>query len=241
MKLIPRRIRHYTHIKEHNWLNHILIIDFLKEAARTLSGGVLADIGCGIKPYETIFSPYTTKHIGIDRQDSPHGGDAVDIIGDAYATNLEDNSCDAVLLTEVLEHLEEPKTALVEISRILKPGGVLIGTVPFFWHLHEEPRDFYRYSEYGLAYLLKEGGFDDLDIRPLSGFIVTFSQLSIYYFRRLQRFPVLRFFNRIINWIWQYAAWMLNRVDKSTKFTNLYGFTAVNMKDHQDKDAHAVS
>ena len=240
MNLIPKRIRHFQHIKEHNWLIHLLMIEFLEEAARTQSSGVLVDVGCGKKPYEIIFSPYVTEYIGIDHQDSPHGVGAVDIVGDAYDTTLADNCCDVVLLTEVLEHLEEPKAALVEISRILKPGGLVICTVPFFWHIHEEPRDFYRYTEFGLSYLFREAGFDDIQIKPLSGYVVTFTQLSIYFYRRIQRFPVLRFLNRIFNYFWQFVAFYVNKIDKSTKFTILYGLTAIKIRGSQERDTNVA-
>ncbi len=68
------------------------------------------------------------------------------MLATAYEIPLEDGSFDTVLMTEVLEHLEEPARGLAEAGRLLRPGGKLILTTPFMWPLHEEPRDFFRYS-----------------------------------------------------------------------------------------------
>ena len=69
-----------------------------------------------------------------------------------------DASFDAVFMMEVLEHVTEPQQALSEIRRILKPGGRLILSVPFIFPLHDEPHDYYRYTKYGLAYMLRNFG-----------------------------------------------------------------------------------
>lgn len=193
--------------------------------------GIMVDIGCSKKPYQSIFAPYVSQHIGVDLADSPHGTSMVDVIGSAYNTNLKDSSCDVVLCTEVLEHLEEPLTAVKEMNRILKHKGIVILTVPFFWHIHEAPRDFYRYSKYGLHYLFEQAGFEIIEIRPLTGYIITFAQLSIYFLKRFQTGYVLQTIGRLFNWGLQHLALKLNRYDRSTNFTNLYGLLARKIKE----------
>lgn len=56
-------------------------------------------------------------------------------IEDASTLPFEPNSFDAVTCIEVLEHLFDPESTVAEIARILKPGGVLVATVPniVFW------------------------------------------------------------------------------------------------------------
>jgi len=44
------------------------------------------------------------------------------------------------VLAETLEHLPYPRIALAEIHRVLRPGGLLIGNVPLFYHLHNRWR-----------------------------------------------------------------------------------------------------
>jgi SAM-dependent methyltransferase len=79
---------------------------------------------------------------------------------------------------------------LRECWRVLKAGGVALYAVPFIWHLHEEPHDFYRDSKYGLQYLFAKTGFEILELRPLSGFLVTFGQLFVYYLHRFNHGPL---------------------------------------------------
>ena len=185
--------------------------------------GRLLDIGCGTKPYAELLKPYITEHIGVDHQGSFHCKDNVDLIGTAYAIPAQDASFDSALCTAVLEHLEEPEQALRECFRILKPVGVAIYSIPFIWHLHEEPRDFYRFSKYGLEYLFKKVGFEVIEIKALSGFWVTFGQLLVYNVYRLNRGP-LRWL-RIIDGLGlaiQGMAYLLDRFDRTEKWTWMY-------------------
>ena len=168
----------------HNWLVYYLHDKALKACLKAHAHGKLIDIGCGTKPYKGLYTPYVSYSFGVDHLEGSHGLTKVDIAATAYAVPVKDRSFDTILLTAVLEHLEEPAKALVEICRILKPGGTLILSVPLFWHLHEEPRDFYRYTKHGLRYLLKKADLQILELKPLSGFWVTFGIELAYYLRK---------------------------------------------------------
>ncbi len=72
-----------------------------------------------------------------------------------------DETADAVLSTETLEHVLEPKLFLSEAFRCLKPGGSLLLTVPFAARWHFVPYDYWRYTPSGLKHLLSEAGFAD--------------------------------------------------------------------------------
>ena len=227
MRLIPKHLREFPHVREWNWLIHWIMVDYLREMAAEYAQGVLVDIGCGQKPYASIFAPHIKRHIGIDRADSPLGTEAIDITGDAYSTTLEDESCDTILCSEVLEHLERPSEAIREMRRILKPGGHLVLTVPFFWHVHNPPRDFYRYTEHGLRYLFEEGGFEIVELRPLTGASVTFTQLSVYalgWIFSKNRF--VRTMGRWSAWLLQYIGLQRHKRSRSYDFSNLYGLVA---------------
>jgi SAM-dependent methyltransferase len=185
--------------------------------------GRLVDIGCGTKPYEALLSPYVAEHLGVDHEHSIHNHANVDLFGTAYSIPAPDNSFDSALCSAVLEHLEEPEAALRECHRVLKPDGVAIYSVPFIWHLHEEPRDFYRYSKYGLDYLFTKVGFKVVEIQALSGFWVTFGQLFVYNIYRFNRGP-LRWL-RIIDAIGltlQGLAFVLDRLDRTEQWTWMY-------------------
>ena len=90
---------------------------------------------------------------------SPHDLSGVDLIASSTAIPIREKQFDLVLCTEVLEHVSEPGKALQEIRRVLKPSGHLFISVPFLIGLHEEPHDYYRYTEHGLRYLLTREGF----------------------------------------------------------------------------------
>jgi ubiquinone/menaquinone biosynthesis C-methylase UbiE len=162
----------------------------LDEVTSVPPRGALLDIGCGLKPYTRLTKGRVTHHIGVDHPGSLHGGSAVDVGSNAYHLPFRDGTFDTVLCSSVLEHLEEPEAALREAARVLAPGGHAVYVTPFIWHIHEEPRDFFRYSRYGLTHLFKKVGFDHVEVRPLSGFWVTFGQLFVHQLYRLQRGPM---------------------------------------------------
>ncbi|MBK8985267.1 MAG: class I SAM-dependent methyltransferase [Chloroflexi bacterium] len=204
-----------------NWLVHSIHDTALEEVLHQYAHGVLLDIGCGQKPYRVLTEGLVTAHIGLDHPGSLHSKQQVDIFGTAYETGVANNSIDTVLCTVVLEHLERPQEAINEMYRILHPGGHVILSAPLFWHLHEEPRDFFRYTKHGLTHLFITSGFEIIEIKPLSGFVVTFSQELVYFLNRLQRGP-LRYPVKILQLLIQQSAFWLNRWDKSYGFTWAY-------------------
>lgn len=92
----------------------------------------------------------------------------------------------------VIEHLPEPREFLAECYRLLRPGGALFITVPFMWEVHEAPHDYYRFTRYGLDFLLEQAGFVDRDIRELTGFWQTWALKLNYHTARPSR-SVLRY------------------------------------------------
>jgi len=116
------------------------------------------DIGCGRKPYRSIFK--TDSYIGleIDSEFARARGHA-DAFYDGKRFPFPDQYFDVALCNQVLEHVFNPLEFLAEIRRVLKPGGKLLLTVPFVWDEHEQPYDFARYSSFGLSHLLQESGF----------------------------------------------------------------------------------
>lgn len=195
----------------------------LERLARRHFRGRLVDIGCGTKPYLRMMASIVSEHVGVDRRDSPHGATEIDLAGTAYEVPAEADSFDSALCTSVLEHLEEPAAALRECWRVLKRGGVAIYSVPFLWHIHEAPRDFFRFTEYGLRYLFVKAGFEILELKALSGFFTTFGTLLGYYLYRLNRGPLrwLRLIDVTALAI-QGCAWMLDCISRDERYTWMY-------------------
>jgi len=197
----------------------------LRDLAATYLSGRLIDIGCGIKPYRGMLAPYLTEHIGVDHSATQHDRSQVDLWGTAYDLPAPPDSFDSALCTAVLEHLEEPEVALRECFRVLRPGGYAVYSVPFIWHVHEAPRDFYRLSEFGIRHLAAKTGFELVELRALSGFGVTFGQLLVYNLYRLHRGP-MRYLPIIpaVGLAVQGASYLLDRLDRSEQWTWMYMF-----------------
>jgi SAM-dependent methyltransferase len=195
----------------------------LRRYASHYCRGRLIDIGCGTKPYRDLLHPFVAEHIGMDHIATPHDKTQVDLWGSAYEIPAENEIFDSALCTAVLEHLEEPEKALQECLRVLKPGGHAIYSVPFIWHLHEEPRDFFRFSRYGLKYLFEKTGFEVVEIKALSGFWVTFGQLLVYNLYRYNKgFIRWLYIIDLLGIIIQFVSWILDQLDKSDQWTWMY-------------------
>lgn len=135
----------------------------IRELGSHMTGKTL-DIGCGTKPYEKLCP--STQYIGLELDSKENRATkSADFFYDGHRIPFEDLHFDSVMVNQVLEHVFHPKELLIEIRRILKPGGKLLISVPFLWNEHEEPRDFARYSSYGLKYLLRNQGFEIMESR----------------------------------------------------------------------------
>jgi ubiquinone/menaquinone biosynthesis C-methylase UbiE len=171
----------YNRFFKNNWLIRTIEDKAIHQAIRQYAKGKLLDIGCGGKPYEKIAQKYVTEHIGIDHKDTRHDQSNINYFGTAYQLPFENEKFHTVLCTFVLEHLEDPDSALKEAHRVLNKDGYAIYAVPFIWFLHEEPRDFFRFTKFGLIQIFKRNGFEIIHLEPLAGFWVSFGQMLVYY------------------------------------------------------------
>jgi len=135
-----------------------------------LRGDVL-DVGSGAMPYRTIAGNDVKSYDGLDL--APRTEDVRYVCSAMDMSPVPSDSYDTVLCSEVLEHVSHPAAAVKEMSRVLRPGGTLIVTVPFLGRLHEEPNDFQRFTEHGLRQLLADAGFVVESIEP-TGTVVSF-------------------------------------------------------------------
>jgi len=129
----------------------------IEEMSRQVSGTVL-DVGCGRRTYEPIIRRRATDYWGLDRPALPDTAEP-DVVADAMQIPIRSASVDTVVATEVMEHLPDPDRFLIEVNRVLRRGGHLMLSTPFFEPLHEEPRDYFRFTIHGLRALLADHGF----------------------------------------------------------------------------------
>jgi SAM-dependent methyltransferase len=139
------------------WIGRVYMEPALQEAS-VFAGGVLLDVGCGRRPYEALFAGRVSRYVGVDwpRRADPS---APHVVADATRLPFRAVCADTVLATELMEHLASPDRFLEEVARVLRPSGTLILSVPFLEPLHEEPRDFYRFTPHGLRAVLARHGF----------------------------------------------------------------------------------
>ena len=147
------------------------------------------DIGAQNGPYAALFP----RRVGLDI--APGAG--VAIIGDAQALGIRDGAFEAVLCTEVLEHLPEPQKAIDEMFRVLRPGGTLLLTTRFLFPIHDAPHDYFRYTKYGLRHLLRR--FEILELHEETDSVGTLAVL-------LQRLGMQA---RTLNWTPLRAMWLI--------------------------------
>lgn len=101
-----------------------------------------------------------------------------DIVADASDMNMiADKTYDYVFAMEVLEHVPTPQAAVDEIYRVLKSGGEFIFSTPFIFPIHDEPHDYYRYTHYGLRYLLR--AFDIRGLSPRNNYLQAITLLLL--------------------------------------------------------------
>jgi SAM-dependent methyltransferase len=158
----------------------------LYEALRDLGhelGGRVLDVGCGDRPYEALIPARDYLGLEIDTPEARARSKA-DAYYDGRRFPFEDGSFDGVLCNQVLEHVFEPAAFVSELARVLRPGGRLLLTVPFVWDEHEQPRDYARYSSFGLAALLAQAGFRLLEQRKTAADArVLFQLINAYLYK----------------------------------------------------------
>lgn len=157
----------------------------LSEIAPTISGRLL-DLGCGAKPYRHLFTG-AEWYVGLDLP-ADHSANKLTKSVDAYADlNLLpfcDESFDAALCTQVLEHVPQPELLLAEAARVLKTDGTLVLTLPFAAAEHEEPHDYLRFTRYGIRALLERAGFATREVRKQFTFWSAIGEMIYWHFHR---------------------------------------------------------
>jgi ubiquinone/menaquinone biosynthesis C-methylase UbiE len=171
-----RLSKRFSRVNLYEWLQ----VELASHNGRAASAGKKAsvlNVGSGGDVYGALKKnpAFHITQIDIDPARKP------DIVADICDLNMfQEHSCDIVVMLEVLEHVKEPQRALDEIRRVLKPGGTLILSVPFIFPIHDEPYDFYRYTKYGLQYLLRD--YRDISMRERNDYIhaliVLFSRMT---------------------------------------------------------------
>ncbi len=141
-------------------------------------GSLVLDAGAGEGKYRKYFSHCNV--IGIDNcvGDSSWDYSSLDVVGDIHLLPFKSESFDAIISIVVFEHLKNPFKAMRELSRVLKKNGTMLVVFPFVWELHQEPFDFFRFSEYGFKELSNQAALTVVKLKKLGCFFRVFHYMT---------------------------------------------------------------
>ena len=126
------------------------------QLSRIETGAKVLAVGAGGRTAETIREYAKRQRFDLDLFDISTEHKSPDIVGDICTYEFERPAMYRyVFMSEVLEHLHSPQDAIDRVHRVLKPDGRLILTAPFIFPIHDRPHDYYRFTKYGLTFLLR--------------------------------------------------------------------------------------
>jgi len=134
------------------------------------AGGRLLDLGCGMAPLYLVYKDYVREITCVDWADSHSPSPFADICADINCSlPFGDGVFDTVLVSDVFEHVYNPDLLWAEIFRVLKSGGHVLAGIPFFYNLHEEPHDYFRYTEFAIRHFCNKHGLKLLSLESTGG------------------------------------------------------------------------
>ncbi len=183
--------------------------------------GRILDAGAGAHAYTPLLSrlgsDYVSMDVTLERADQA-------VVGSILSLPFGDCSFDTVFCSQVLEHLPEPLTALKELTRALKPDGVLILTAPHLSYLHNEPHDYFRFTRHGLAHLFTKCDLQIEDLQAAGGLLSFLGHIpSVVGKAFLQPIPfVYDAFLTLNSWYSRGVAWLDERIERRKLFALNY-------------------
>lgn len=161
----------------------------------------MLDLGCGVGDSIDMFRALDKdfQWFGVDIEDSPEVRNRLrsneDIsVFDGVHLPYEDAFFDVVYTCQVFEHVRYPDKLMSEVQRVLKPRGVLVGSVSYLEPYHS--RSIFNFTPYGIYQVLDEAGLALVELRPgADAFILLVRQLMglPYWFSYFMRHSALYF------------------------------------------------
>jgi SAM-dependent methyltransferase len=184
----------------------------------------LLDLGSGAEQFADLFHQY--KYTPVDFEQF-HTDVVVADLTKAFPFGSE--YADIVTLSNTLEHIPNPEHFIAECARVLKTGGVMIGTVPFLLGEHQAPYDFNRYTHFQLQRFLEISGFTEVEVVPLGAQVDVYNTIELKVFDELRKTSasLLLELVRLIRRVEMRIIRRLFREKAGTKLTEGYGFYGV--------------
>jgi SAM-dependent methyltransferase len=132
---------------------------------------LVVDLGCGPGTSAKLFRRHNPKvrWVGIDIEDSPESkkrvpGEDVVVIYDGVNLPFATDSVPLIYSKQVFEHVRQPRELLLDIGRVLRPGGRFIGSTSQLEPYHSF--SLWNYTPYGFRLLVEEAGLSLEEVRP---------------------------------------------------------------------------
>jgi SAM-dependent methyltransferase len=182
-----------------DWLRGHYFLPALSHWAKR-TGGIVVDVGCGTKPYSSLFSDSVSLYVGMD---VPGKNAVPDVCASALTLPIRSGSVDVCFNAWLLDDLSEPLQYFREVSRILRADGIAIMIENQSFPEHDAPQDYFRFTRHGLTHLAAKVGLVVEEILPLGGFWAQIGlQLLAFFMRgvsgRLGGW-IIRVFNPLLN------------------------------------------
>ncbi|PKN11027.1 MAG: hypothetical protein CVU70_00930 [Deltaproteobacteria bacterium HGW-Deltaproteobacteria-5] len=165
--------------------NYLLRKRAVEKAMRSEKKELVLEIGSGISPVLTSWEKVVYTDLSssaLDMLKKIHGKGQY-VVADAMNLPFDDHYFSHVISSEVLEHLEDDKKALMEIARVTKPDGALIVTFPhrhfYFSHDDRYVNHYRRYELAEMISLLDEAGFRSEYVRKVLGPLEKITMLAV--------------------------------------------------------------
>ncbi len=212
------------------------IRDLVTEASGMPPGTWVLDAGAGEGRFRPLFSQQ--RYVALDSAVGDSGWDysRLHVRGDLARLPLADEAFDAVLCTQVLEHVPDPAGVLSETHRVLKPGGRLFLSAPQGWPEHQRPTDYFRFTRFALEALLEQAGFEQIRVSPMGGYFhylgnrLTFAPKILFAgrkgWKRLALLPLELPVLALVGGLLPVLCYYLDRCDTRKEFTLGYGCRA---------------
>jgi SAM-dependent methyltransferase len=161
----------------HRYRHHIITLparlEALSQDLGVPAGGRILDFGCADVPYRGFFGD-DVDYVAADLPGNPH---ATLLLHDDGTVPVPDASFDAVLSTQVLEHVLDPALYLRECARVLRPGGRLLLSTHGIFVYHPDPVDLWRWTSAGLRHVVEDAGLRVVRFEGIIGLLATGIQL----------------------------------------------------------------
>ncbi len=144
-----------------------------KESARKWCKGIGVEIGAFDNPMPGVNPIYIDKAREFAGKPVPH----LDYIGSAYSLPVFSNSIDYIIASHVIEHCANPVKALIELYRVIKPGGFIYIVLPDKTKTFDRDR-----PSTEVRHMLEDyaNGIDDSDPTHIHDFIYGIDWKEIY-------------------------------------------------------------